>query len=93
MLKIPYNRPKKAPRRPLFQEIGKMKNKNEPNSSLKCNFVLVTLGGIVANGLATKRSLIMQFGGCGGCGGVGVTKMGKSDHLQGNNPKLLKSQL
>ena len=77
MLKIPYNRPKKATRRPPFQEIGKMKNKNEPNSSLKCDFVLVTLGGIVANGLATKRSLIMQFGGCGGCGGGGCDQNGK----------------
>ena len=70
-----------------------MKNKNEPNSSLKCNFLLVTLGEKVANGSASKRSLFMQFEECGGCGGVDETKMAKSDHPQGNNPKLLKSLL
>ena len=44
-----------------------MKNKNEPNSSFKTGFLLVALGENGANGLATKRSLIMRFGGCGGC--------------------------
>ena len=44
-----------------------MKNKNEPNSSIKFGFQQVTLGEHVANGLATKRSLIMHFGGVGGC--------------------------
>ena len=43
-----------------------MKNKNEPNSSFKFGFLLVTLGENVANGLATKRSLIMRFGEWGG---------------------------
>ena len=46
-----------------------MKNKNELNSSIKFGFQLVTLGEPVANGLATKRSLIMHFGGVGGGGG------------------------
>ena len=70
-----------------------MKNKNEPNSSFKFGFLLVTLGENVANGLATKRSIFMHFGECGGCGGVDVTKMAKSDHPQGNIRKLLKSLL
>ena len=55
-----------------------MKNKNEPNSSFKFGFLLVTLGKNVANGLATKRSLIMHFG---GVGGVRVTKNAKSKKL------------
>ena len=67
-----------------------MKNKNEPNSSFKSGFLLVTLGGNGESGFTTKRSLIMQFGGCGGCGGVCVTKMAKSDHPQENNHKVLK---
>ena len=70
-----------------------MKNKNEPNSSFKFGFLLVTLGRNVANGLATKRSLIMQFGRCGGCGGVYVTKMVKTDHPQGKHHKLLKNPI
>ena len=53
-----------------------MKNKNEPNSSSKFGFLLVTLGENVANGLATKRSLIMRFGECRGCGG---SKWGQND--------------
>ena len=48
-----------------------MKNKNEPNSSSKLSFLLVTLVENVANGLATKRSLNMHFEGCEGCA-VGV---------------------
>ena len=52
-----------------IKEIQKINNKNEPNSPNKFGFQLVTLGEHVANGLATKRSLIMQFGGCGGGGG------------------------
>ena len=70
-----------------------MKNKNEPNSSIKFGFQLVTLGELVANGLATKRSLIMHFGGVGGVGGAYVTKMAKCDHLQQKPYKLLKSQI
>ena len=54
-----------------------MKNKNEPNSSFKFGFLLVTLGRNVANGLATKRSLIMHFGGCEGCWGGTCDQKGK----------------
>ena len=59
-----------------------MKNKNEPNSSFKFGFLLVTLGENVANGLATKRSLIMRFGEWGGVGGVSGPKITKRDHPQ-----------
>ena len=52
-----------------IKEIKKINNKNEPNSSFKSGFLLITLGGNGESGFTTKRSLIMQFGGCGGCGG------------------------
>ena len=67
-----------------IKEIQKINNKNEPNSSIKFGFQLVTLGEHVANGLATKQSLIMHLGGVGGCGVVYLTKMAKCDHLQRN---------
>ena len=63
-----------------------MKNKNEPNSSFKFGFLLVTLGENVANGLATKRSLIMRFGECGGCGGC---KWGQNDKKRPPTGKTL----
>ena len=66
-----------------------MKNKNELNSSFKFGFLLVTLGENVANGLATKRSLIMRFGGGGGGGGVSGAKMTKRDHPQEKPCKTL----
>ena len=50
-----------------IKEIQIINYKNEPNSSIKFGFQQVTLGEHVANGLATKRSLIMHFGGVGGC--------------------------
>ena len=53
-----------------IKEIQKINNKNEPNSSNKFGFLLVTLGEHVENGLVTKRSLIMHFGECGE--GLGV---------------------
>ena len=52
-----------------IKEIQIINYKNEPNSSIKFGFQQVTLGEHVANGLATKRSLIMGFGRFGGCGG------------------------
>ena len=70
-----------------------MKNKNEPNSSFKFGFLLVTLGENVANGLATKRSLIMRFGEWGGCGGVSGAKMTKRDHPQEKTCKLVKTSI
>ena len=70
-----------------------MKNKNEPNSSIKFGFQLVTLGEPVANGLATKQSLIMHLGCVGGGGVVYVTKMAKCDHLQKKPFKSLKNQI
>ena len=73
-----------------IKEIQKINNENEPNSSNKFGFQLVTLGEHVANGLATKQSLIMHLGGVGGV--VYVTKMAKCDHLQKKPYKSLKSQ-
>ena len=70
-----------------------MKNKNEPNSSFKIYFLLVTFGENGANELATKWSLIMQFGECGGAGGVCMTKIVKSDHPSEKYGKSLKSPL
>ena len=60
-----------------FKEIEKTKNKNEPNSSSKSGFLLVTSEEDEANGLATKRSLIMRFGMCGGCRGGAYDLNGK----------------
>ena len=60
-----------------IKEIQKINNKNEPNSSNKFGFQLVTLGEHVANGLATKQSLIMHFGGVGGVGGCVCNQNGK----------------
>ena len=76
-----------------IKEIQKINNKNEPNSSFKSGFHEVTLGEYVANGLATKQSLIMHFGGVGEVGGAYVTKMAKCDHLQKKPYKSLKSQI
>ena len=50
-----------------IKEIQKINNKNEPNSSIKFGFQLVTLGEHVANGLAIKQSLVMHLGKVGGC--------------------------
>ena len=60
-----------------IKEIQKINNKNEPNSSNKFGFQLVTLGEHVANGLATKQSLIMHLGGVGGWGGCVYDQNGK----------------
>ena len=48
------------------KEIQIINYKNELNSSIKFSFQQVTLGEHVANGLATKQSVIMHFGGVGG---------------------------
>ena len=60
-----------------IKEIQKINNKNEPNSSNKFGFQLVTLGEHVANGLATKQSLIMHLGGVGGWGDCVCDQNGK----------------
>ena len=52
-----------------IKEIQIINYKNEPNSLIKFGFQQVTLDEHVANGLATKRSLIMHFGRCEGCWG------------------------
>ena len=50
-----------------IKEIKKIKNKNEPNFLIKFVFLFVNFDENVANGLATKWSLILYFRGCEGC--------------------------
>ena len=50
-----------------IKEIKKIKNKNEPNFLIKFGFLLVTFDENVANGLATKWSLILYFRDFEGC--------------------------